>query len=255
MSIQNNTKTLRIKSVNGDTSFQDRILQVNSYVRLIFWGGARKKGDNSAFFYASRNVKKDYEGDIFIDNKASSAKDIIKIIEKQKDNTIQSIDFFTHGSAYALYMVRNKRDMTNSSINTDLEKDEIEANNLYTSKTMKFFQSFGGGNDEDVVSSINFKKFTNSAKIEIHGCNSAADTGLGDNIAINLSEALYEAGKLKSVVIAHSTSADPKIKGEKTKISEQDYRFKERVVYNNGKVLFRTKKIGKITASEINKYF
>ena len=245
--------TLDVPSVE----YNKTITVTVKYKRLIFWGGARKKGDNSAFYFASRNVINDYSEskDTIIDNKAESAKYIIKTINEQEDNTIQSIDFFTHGSQYALYMVRDKKTKINSSFKEDIKDNDKEANNLYASKTAKAFQSWFAGNDEDVINNIDFSKFTNSAKIEIHGCKSGADTYMIDNIAINLSQYLFEKGKDKAVVIAHLTKANPNINGDKTTNAEQDYRHGVRIVFHNGKELFRTSKKGRITASEINAYW
>lgn len=69
------------------------------YVRLLLWGGARKSADNNAFYYASLNVKKDYgnDGEI-IHQSVDTAKAIVDLINAQEDNSIQSIDFFCHGS-------------------------------------------------------------------------------------------------------------------------------------------------------------
>ena len=246
-------RIFRIKEIDGCTDFQHVTLEIVATVRLIFWGGAKRKSDNSAFNIAAKNVAKDYSGDDVSINKAYSAKKIISIINNQK-KLIQSIDFLTHGSQYALYIVRVEDDTDNSYLNKDINED-VEANNLYASKTVKSSQSWFAGSDEGVINDIDFSKFTNNAKIEIHGCKSGADTYMVDNIAINLSENLYDADKLKSVVIAHLTKANPNINGEgKTKISEQDYRHGNRIIYNNGKKLFTTTSQGRITASDINDF-
>ena len=104
---------------------------------------------------------------------------------------------------------------------------------------------------------------TNSAKIEIHGCNSVGGTIVADNIVINLSQFLYEAGKTESVVIGHSTEANPNLPSTKRKKGvtdkewkeraniSQDYHHGERKVYNNGKVILTTTKEGRITGEEI----
>lgn len=103
---------------------------------------------------------------------------------------------------------------------------------------------------------------TNSAKIEIHGCNSVGGTIVADNIVINLSQFLYEAGKTESVVIGHSTEANPNLPSTKRKKGvtdkewkeraniSQDYCHRERKVYNKGKVILTTKE-GRITGEEI----
>lgn len=150
-------------------------------------------------------------------------------------------------------MVRDKKSKLNSSTVKDIEKSNVEANNLYASKTVKSTQSWGAGDDEDTINNIDFNKFTKNAKIELHGCNSGAETYMVDNIAINLSEYLYNAKKTKAVVVAHLTKANPSINGDKTTINEQDYRHGSRIIYLDGKELFRTKKTGRITAAEIEK--
>lgn len=247
--IDNDRKILRARNSSGDTTAS---LPVDNYVRILIYGGAKKKSDNSAFYYAASNVAKDYQNDKIIFKKAYTGKDVVSQINKQKDNSIQSIDFFTHGSQYALYMVRDKNSKLNSSTETNIDDAKVESNNLYASKTVKIVQSWFAGDDEDVINNIDYKKFTNTAKIEIHGCNSGAGTYMVDNIAINLSEYLYENGRTKAVVIAHLTKANPNINDSKTKIQEQDYRHGSRIIYNNGKEVFRTAKKGRITASEIN---
>ena len=151
-------------------------------------------------------------------------------------------------------MVKDKNLKLNSSTNKDIDKSNVESNNLYASKTVRGSQSWFAGDDEDIINNIDFNKFTKTAKIELHGCNSGADTYMVDNIAINLSEYLYNSKKTKSIVIAHLTKANPSIKGDETTIKEQDYRHGSRIIYNNGKELFRTKKTGRITIDEINEH-
>ena len=48
-----------------------------------------------------------------------------------------------------------------------------------------------------------------------------------DNIVINLSQYLYEAGKTESVVIGHSTEANPNLPSTKRKKGETDKERKE----------------------------
>ena len=67
----------------------------------------------------------------------------------------------------------------------------------------------------------------------------------------DLSEYLYKAGKENSVVIGHSTKANPNINGDKTKNEEQDYRHGKRKVFNNGNVILEVVKKGRITGLEI----
>ncbi|PXY42832.1 hypothetical protein DMB65_02105 [Flavobacterium cheongpyeongense] len=225
-------------------------------VRLLFYGGARTAGDNSSFYFAAHNVNSDYGGDGLKSSMyfAESGKYVVDKINDQKDGSIQSIDFFTHGSQYALYMVKNGETNKPGSTAGDIPKDDTESNNLYASKTVKAVQSWGGGDDTRTVNSINVSKFADNAKIEIHGCNTAGSTLAVDNIATNISEALFAGGKERAVVIGHNTKANPKINGEKTTNKQQDYRHGSRVVYHNGEVLFTTNIKGRIKAKVINHY-
>ena len=50
---------------------------------------------------------------------------------------------------------------------------------------------------------------------------------VADNIVINLSQYLYEAGKTESVVIGHSTEANPNLPSTKRKKGETDKERKE----------------------------
>lgn len=263
-------KTLRIKSINGDTSFQDVTLQVTSkkYKRLLLYGGAKKAADNSAFYYASLNVMKDYGKDGVIIRKAvDTAKKIIDLIEEQEDNSIQSLDIFCHGSQVGLYFIKG------ASIYKDITSEEVEKQKLNSPLAIGSFNNIFNRNlsgEDRLISDINYNKFTYSAKIEIHGCNTGASIdwfSIINNICQDLSENLYDAGKENTVVIGHSTEANPNLpttkrkKNEtdkewnKRKIEEQDYRHGERKVYNNGRVILTTKEQGRITAKDINERF
>lgn len=107
------------------------------------------------------------------------------------------------------------------------------------------------GSDSRTIDEINFSNFTKNCKIEIHGCLTAHDMYVKDNICEELSELLYEAGKKESVVIGHSEKANPKINGSKTTIKQQDYRHGKRQVFNNGKIILTTYKKGRITYNDI----
>jgi RHS repeat-associated protein len=221
-------------------------------VRLLFYGGAGSVGDNSAFKFAAQNVNRDYGGAGQL-NFASSAQAVIDKVNSQADNSVQSVDFFTHGSQYALYMVRNEKTGA-SGENTTIPEGDRESNNLYASGTAQAFQSWGGGDDQNDIGAIDYNKFTNDAKIEIHGCKGASGTVMIDNMAENLSTNLFDAGKTNAVVIAHTEKANPNINGGKTTLKQQDYRHGPRSVYHNGKVLFSTNVRGNISQKVINQY-
>jgi RHS repeat-associated protein len=224
------------------------------YVRLMFYGGARKAGDNSAFYYAAQNVNKDYGGtaNAYF---AESAQFIIDKINSQASGSIQSLDVFTHGSPSAWYMVKNSKTGQPGSTGTTIPEDDVESNNLYASKTAKAFESWGGGSAQGVINSIDFSKFTNNAVVEVHGCRAAYGTCyFVDNMATNISQALYDAGKTRAVVIGHLERANPNINGDKTTNKEQDYRHGPRAVYHNGEVLFTTSAKGRIKQKVIDSY-
>jgi hypothetical protein len=221
-------------------------------VRMIFYGGAKKASDNSSFYHASRNVIKDYKKDIPILEKfIDSAKTIIDTIKAQKVGTIQSIDFFCHSSQIGLHLVKS------ANLKTNILDKDMEIKKLNTSLySMKFYESALGDYlhiEANVLNSMSFNRFTSSAKIELHGCNTADELYLFDNFAEELSELLYDAEKNNSVVIGHITKANPLINGDgKTTIAEQDYRHGGRNIYNNGDKLSTSYTKGRIGANEIN---
>ena len=245
---------------------QEKTKSINvTYKRLLLYGGARKASDNSSFYYASLNVKKDYGNDgEFIHEPVNTAKSLVDIINRQEDNSIQSLDVFCHGSEVALYFIKG------SSINNNITEEEVEEKDLHSplaiGRTTNAISNWNLSGDERLISDIDYNKFTTAAKIEIHGCNTAAVVRVAfwlDNLCEDLSENLYDAGKTNSVVIGHSTKANPNLpttkirKGESEKAwnirknKEQDYRHGKRKVYNNGECILTTKKQGRITAEEI----
>ena len=222
-----------------------------SYLRLIFYGGATSQSHNSAFSFASKNIKKDYTDVVAERIEIKSARQIIDKINSQKDNTVQSIDFVAHGGNDALYVKDDPNAGSWTENNQSLYSNESERNSHLST------WRFGYGNSGH-VGEIDYNKFTDGAKIELHGCracSNAGDVGSEDeNIAAEMSIGLFGAGKKNAVVIGHSTKANPNIDGEgKTKIKDQDYRFNERVVYHNGAVLFKTKQKGRITGGQIRR--
>ncbi len=214
-------------------------------MRLIFWGGAMKDGDNGSFKAASKNVAADYGG-VPKDNimRITSAVQIVTKINAQKNNSVQSVDIFTHGGTNALYV--NNGDGKYSG-NTS----------LYRSEAAKLLKSGGGtliSGGSAVIADIDFNKFTNNAKIELHGCQTADGDADDDNLAADFSTRLFNAGKKNAVVIGHTTPANPSIDGDETTNEGQDYRHGTRAVYHNGSLLFTTKEEGRISGKVINSY-
>lgn len=213
-------------------------------VRLFFYGGAKKDEDNTTFLNAAKNVKSDYENDKRKDieikpiYEIENAEYIINTIKSQEDNSIESIDFFSHGSELALYVKRVFILGLNQSLYIN-EEVELEHRNI--------LGEYSGNLNE-----INYNKFTNTAIVEIHGCNTGSVEKKNKNInfAMIFSKHLYNAGKTRAVVIGHVTQANP---NQHNTLKGSDYRHGGRRVYHNGKELFFTRTEGRITSTMINK--
>lgn len=255
-----NKFTLEVPSIG----YKKDIILTVEYSRFLFYGGALKSADNSAFHFASLNVMKDYNNDgKIIRQSVDSAKKIIDKINSQDENSIQSIDFFCHGDMFGLYLIKG------SSIYVDISKEDRDKKNLnaslYIGKGTRFWKGYDLHEESGVLSDIDFSKFTSSCKIEIHGCLTAGSAVFQDNLCKDFSEYLYDNGKKNAVVIGHTEKANPNIKNKeikdkktgkiikiKTSNEEQDYRQGERKVFNNGNVILVTRKKGRITGKEIN---
>ncbi len=210
-------------------------------VRLLFSGGAVKQSDNAAFRAAAKNVAKDYQGDGTVVRilDAISSDNISSTINSYDNNSVASVDMFTHGGNTGLFMYSNNDKEQNVSMYDWSITKDIFGDNIQD----------GAGTIDD----INYDKFTNDAVIEIHGCNAGASRGILDNIAEDISENLYGAGKTNAVVIAHTEKSNPLINGEgATKVSQQDYRHGSRVVFYNGQPILETTQKGRITQKQIN---
>lgn len=249
-----------------------------NYLRLIFWGGAKSFGDNSAFYYGMKEVRKDYHESSVYDRPVFSGAIVTANINAQNDDSIQSVDFICHGGWAALFLVSSKLE-DNTRFHSPTSPDytfhekylqpnfdkepgikrireavkkylpHLTQSALYSSALT---QSGGFISDplgfralESNIGEIKFGKFTNSAKVEIHGCKSAEPSPFLGNFCEAFSSLLHDAGKERAVVIGHVTSNHP---------DEQDYRHGTRHCYHNGTILFAYKDGGLIPAKTINKY-
>jgi hypothetical protein len=220
-------------------------------LRLILWGGAAGPGDNSAFEFAARNVVKDYKANdkgnfTIVEQRILVAKDIISHINRQDDGTIRSIDIFTHGGPQALYLT------TASPETNKLLRYVLHNSSLYRSRARMIFYAAGFTAGSALIKEINFTKFTENAKIELHGCKTADVETDTDNIVSDLSKRLYEAGKTASIAIGHADKANPNINGGGEKYEEQDYRHGQRLIFLNGKIVKVTKQKGHISDKDLD---
>lgn len=229
--------------------------------RLIFYGGTRErnndgkqravgKAHNWAFYHSAKNVAKDYKdftssGELI---KIDCADTIVKKIGAQQQDSILSLDILSHGSPYSLnFSVADDRNC--GFVTGWLIKSGANVAGQFSDD----LNAFDGRSK--YLSDIDYSKFADAARVQFHGCSIAAEDGLSvvsDNIAEVVSKLLHKAGKTGSFVIGHVTKSSPNIKGKKTTNKEQDYRHGSRVVYRNGKVIFKTKKSGFLKESEIN---
>lgn len=217
---------------------------------LIWYGGSAmvdehgkpwQKGsaENGAFQAAAQNLATALKGKSGVHTfKISNAAGIVTELNKQKAGTIQSVDILSHGSPVSLNFY--PRRFINSGFVTS--ESVRMAYELWMSQKYDTDYKFGLG--YRYVSSIDFDTFAEDAIWELHGCLSAYDLPILDNLVGLLSEKLFDSGKTKAVAIGHLSRSHPMINGPKTKIKEQDYRHGKRAVYHNGKVLFTTSKSG-----------
>lgn len=184
-------------------------------VILIIVCQHRNERDNNTFKAVQANLAREYT--TMFGNKykivniyASTGKSLADIINSYDENRIRSMDILSHSNHNAMFMSESG--------------DLWGGDGLYISNWQ---QIWAIGIDGADIGEINFKNFTNNARIEIHGCNGASEDYPNDNIVHKISILLFNAGKKKSYAIGHTTKNNPNIKGKHTRIKEQYYRHTE----------------------------
>ncbi|AZZ93456.1 hypothetical protein EUZ85_23135 [Hahella sp. KA22] len=178
-------------------------------LRYIFCGGTREKNadgsirqlgvaHNSAFEFAALNVINDYKSGNINKIKITNAADMINALNNNQISSVSSLDILCHGTPYSLNFSENENE--NCGLITGFFAKTGLA--FYYSSWEDGIYSFS--DDSRYVSDINFKVFTEDARIQIHGCNTARGSMPGDTLTIALSKELYQAGKTKSYVIGHT---------------------------------------------------
>ncbi len=193
--------------------------------------------------------------------KAYSGTDIINHINGQEENSIKSIDLFSHSSTTGIWFYHNTdNEIMVKKLNSlgfgdmNVQQDD-EYNGLY--QNFENYQNEPGidknayqSTKARTFSSIDISKFTNDARVEFHGCETAGSAGdekkLNNNICIDFSKMLYEGGKKGAVVIGHIGQSGPAN-------GTNDYRNGVRYVYWNGNVVLKTKQEGEIDQKDIDK--
>lgn len=223
-------------------------------VRLLLWGGAAVPGDNSAFEFAKANVVRDYKnadkgGFVFVEKRIQVAKDIVAAINAQEDDSIRSLDIWTHGGPQALYLTTAKPPPPKDASWYEqtayrVGRFTLHNSSLYRTRSNLVVQGAGWVEGSALIADIKFSKFAAHAKVELHGCRTADTESDADNIVADFSLRLYEAGKKSAVAIGHADKANPNIKGGGEALAEQDYRHGQRVLFSNGKVVKATSQKG-----------
>lgn len=228
----------------------------DSLVRLILYGGAREKNaadlphkvgiqHNNTFGNAAFRLKKEYLAytpkHIKIKVvKVETGAEIVHILNKQKTNTILSLDIISHDDMPSVNM--SYQENTNCGI--------------YTNKNGKFFvekihkKGYHFVAESRSLDDIDYSRFADSAKVEFHGCRTAGIEWICWNISHYFSWKLAEAGKPHAFVVGHFGKSETLIFRNGDNIA--DYRHKWRIVYQNGKMVKRTRKKGDIFATLIH---
>lgn len=216
----------------------------NSFIRMMFYGGAKSSSHNNTFLNAAQKVNKDYSVKAKIYPISQGGQQIVDKINAQNKDSVQSLDIFSHGGPKNLYFKPDQDGYRQDLYMTDdLEQEHGRWNRIFSSDK--------NDNGAD-LSEIKYSVFTDGAKVEFHGCNTASINDPNDvNFARTFSAYLYLAGKGNAVVVGHIQNANPNISGGG---ANSDYRHGTRRIYHGGFTLFLTRQKGRITASTINKY-
>lgn len=242
-------------------------------VRLLIVGKGTEKGDISAFQFARANVIKSYKSIDknkyeIISYDVSTAKELVDKINQQDIDSIRSLDIFSHGGETALYMtVGEPRYRSDGSLWGDVRgaldtADRWAFRNAALYRNNKALLSHAAViADSTSLYSIEFDRFTDNVKVELHGCNTAKPNEGGifsepdpaDNFAGEFSKILFEAGHVNSIVIGSPVQSNPSINGDNTTIKQQNYRHGRRCIFRNGKKIGETKEKGHIDENMLSK--
>lgn len=149
--------------------------------RIIVWGGAYSKSDNNTFRDTANNLEKMYRekyGNKFnyYIREVKVRQDFIDLINRQPDNSIKSLDIFTHGGKNSLYMVSVREEDGSSILNKNWLYRYVVNDETFKTPYLK---------------SLNMNAFTINTKIEVHGCKTAENPRGENNLVSYWSHFLY----------------------------------------------------------------
>ncbi len=227
----------------------------DTLVRLILYGGAREINaenkphllgiqHNNTFGNAAFRLKKEYlvnkPGNMKVKVvKVQTGEEVVFILNKQASNSIVSLDIITHSDMPSLNM--SLQENTNCGI--------------YTNKKGKWFvetihkKGYHFTDESRSFSDIDYSRFSDTAKIEFHGCRTAGYEWFCKNTSHFVAEKLAEIGKNQALVIGHIGKSETLIRKNGENIA--DYRHKLRVIYQHGKIIQRTYQEGNINQAAI----
>ncbi|GJH27830.1 hypothetical protein [Caballeronia novacaledonica] len=204
-------------------------------VRLVLWGGAYATSDNSTFEWAAKRVIKDYTDNDkqkyeIIFKRIDSAESFALSISDQNQDSIHSLDLFTHGGPDHFFMV-------------SVRQEQGGGLNKFKWYRYLFHNSSLSRGD---LEKLQYERFAEDAKVEFHGCQTAKEPKEEDNIAADFSRFLFIAGKTHSAVIGHVDKANPNrpVKSGVARFIDQDYRWGQRAIYKDGNLKAITRQEG-----------
>lgn len=204
-------------------------------IHLIIYTISLEASDGYAFEDAARNLeriyKSRYPNEIVISKKVNGGAEIITTIGGVPDGSIASLDIVSHGNQFGVHIAHGngpKTDPGYKEYADGLYLTPIKAVLVatYYKQTIDFSRA-------RYITNLNYAKFMGDAFVEFHGCKIADvnTISFADNFAQVFSSKLPNA----SLVIAHSTSANPNLPSGPRNIS--DYRHGIVSVYKNGRLL------------------
>ncbi len=244
----------KAKGVSSPLQVKNKDKRIHMYLASM---NNKKQSHNYTFEAQALNLQQKYiekYGDSGVQkiNRVHSGLEIVVAINTQEENTIATLDIFSHGGYSGLWFYHDMEDgppdVTDyNTLGYEWQFDN-EYNGLYMSE--EEYESEEGITPDTpqmtkaaTLEEIKYANFTNDARIELHGCDTGG-TGK-DSFGAKLSEKLHSNGKTDAVVISHI--------GACSDAKDNDPRRGSRVVFWNGDIILSTFISGEIKQDDITK--